>query len=495
MLALIDQRLAVGETDGWHYDDMPEDGQAWRDDPRRARPRRRRTDTTAAASPRSSASEQAALIQAVQDLAEDGEQWHELAGQARVEPVDALRLHRVLLPPLGVERDRLPGAGLPARLPQPRRRRARTLGGRRPDAIATRSRSPTASRRPAPSTHDRARATSDRFRERSDYAAIRARNESAWLIPNDGSRTDHRLRADMRRYADDDEVDLVVVGAGAGGGVLTQRLARAGWRVVCLDAGPFWDPDTDWVSDERGVAHAVLDRTAPDRRQRPGAARLEQLRPRRRRLDGALRRLHPALPPVGLPHLHRATASAPTGRSSYADLQPYYAAIEHELPVAGEDWPWGDPHRYPHHPHPVGGNGEIFLRGARAAGHRGAGRPGRDPQRPLRQPAALHLPRLLPAGLQGQRQGQPADHPHPRRARARRRDPPRQHGHPRRRRRPHRHGHRRRLPARRPRAPPAGPRRRRRAATPSRRRGCCCSRPPTAIPTASATTTTRSAAT
>ncbi|HTM85480.1 MAG TPA: GMC oxidoreductase, partial [Mycobacterium sp.] len=39
-----------------------------------------------------------------------------------------------------------------------------------------------------------------------------------------------------------------------------------------------------------------------------------------------------------------------------------------ELPVAGQDWPWGDPHSYPHHPHPVGGNGEIFLRGAKAAG-------------------------------------------------------------------------------------------------------------------------------
>ena len=34
----------------------------------------------------------------------------------------------------------------------------------------------------------------------------------------------------------------------------------------------------------------------------------------------------------------------------------------------GSDWPWGDPHRYPHRPHPVGGNGEIFLRGARTLG-------------------------------------------------------------------------------------------------------------------------------
>ena len=31
VLALIDARLAAGETDGWHYDDMPEDAQAWRD--------------------------------------------------------------------------------------------------------------------------------------------------------------------------------------------------------------------------------------------------------------------------------------------------------------------------------------------------------------------------------------------------------------------------------------------------------------------------------
>ena len=53
---------------------------------------------------------------------------------------------------------------------------------------------------------------------------------------------------------------------------------------------------------------------------------------------------------------------------SYADLLPYYQAIEEELPVAGEYWPWGDPHGYPHRPHPVGGNGEIFLRGARKLG-------------------------------------------------------------------------------------------------------------------------------
>jgi choline dehydrogenase-like flavoprotein len=52
----------------------------------------------------------------------------------------------------------------------------------------------------------------------------------------------------------------------------------------------------------------------------------------------------------------------------YRELKSFYEQIEQELPVAGQDWPWGDPHSYPHHPHPVGGNGEIVLRGAKAAG-------------------------------------------------------------------------------------------------------------------------------
>ena len=46
---------------------------------------------------------------------------------------------------------------------------------------------------------------------------VRDRNESAWLLPNDGTRTNHRLRADMHRFADTDEVDLVVVGSAPAG--------------------------------------------------------------------------------------------------------------------------------------------------------------------------------------------------------------------------------------------------------------------------------------
>jgi choline dehydrogenase-like flavoprotein len=52
----------------------------------------------------------------------------------------------------------------------------------------------------------------------------------------------------------------------------------------------------------------------------------------------------------------------------YWDVKPYYQQLEAELPVAGQFWPWGDPHRYPQTAHPTGGQGEIFLRGCQRLG-------------------------------------------------------------------------------------------------------------------------------
>jgi hypothetical protein len=78
-------------------------------------------------------------------------------------------------------------------------------------------------------------------------------NDSRWLL--DPKRRHVPQAASMRRYGDSEQIDLLVVGAGAGGSVLAQRLARKGWRIVILEAGPFWDPDRDWVSDEAGSHH------------------------------------------------------------------------------------------------------------------------------------------------------------------------------------------------------------------------------------------------
>jgi len=76
VLALIDTRLAVGETDGWHYDDLPEDAQAWR-------------DTLAALDDDAvvafgagfaelTLARQAQLIQVVQDAAAARERWQDM---------------------------------------------------------------------------------------------------------------------------------------------------------------------------------------------------------------------------------------------------------------------------------------------------------------------------------------------------------------------------------------------------------------------------------
>ncbi len=196
---------------------------------------------------------------------------------------------------------------------------------------------------------------------------VRSRNESAWLLPLDGSRTNHALRAQMRCFADDDEVDLLIVGAGAGGSTLAQRLARHGWRIAVLEAGPFWDPDRDWVSDEAGshplywTDPRVIDGTDPVPLGSNNSGR--GVGGSMTHFAGYVPRLHPSDF-----HTRSVDGVGADWPIEYEQLRPYYEQIEAELPVAGESWPWGDPHRYPHSPHPVGGNGEMFLRGALAIG-------------------------------------------------------------------------------------------------------------------------------
>jgi choline dehydrogenase-like flavoprotein len=201
----------------------------------------------------------------------------------------------------------------------------------------------------------------------ADPGAVRDRNASAWLLPNNGVRTNHRLRADMRRYQHDEEVDIVIVGAGAGGATLGQRLARAGWSVVILDAGPFWDPDSDWVSDERGSHRLYW--TEP--RQIGGSDPVPLGSNNSGRGVGGSMVHYAGYTPRFHPsdfHTYSHDGVGADWPIDYTDLRPYYEQIEAELPVAGQDWPWGDPHSYPQSPHPVSGNGLIALRGAEAMG-------------------------------------------------------------------------------------------------------------------------------
>jgi choline dehydrogenase-like flavoprotein len=197
-------------------------------------------------------------------------------------------------------------------------------------------------------------------------STVRSRNESAWLLPPRPG-INPVVRDGMRRFDPSDEVDVVIVGCGAGGSTLLQRLSRAGWSAVALDAGPFWDPERDWVSDEAGSHNLywneprVIDGDDPvplgsnNSGRGVGGSMIHYA--------GYTPRFHPSDF-----HTFSADGVGADWPMAYEELRPYYEDIEEELPVAGEDWPWGDPHGYPHSPHPVGGNGELFLRGAYAAG-------------------------------------------------------------------------------------------------------------------------------
>lgn len=74
VVALVDARLAAGETDGWRYEDMPEDGEAWR------RSLAALDQDAHAAHGRSFAQvtqqQQGPLLQAVFDAGQHGRRWH-----------------------------------------------------------------------------------------------------------------------------------------------------------------------------------------------------------------------------------------------------------------------------------------------------------------------------------------------------------------------------------------------------------------------------------
>jgi choline dehydrogenase-like flavoprotein len=171
----------------------------------------------------------------------------------------------------------------------------------------------------------------------------------------------------MRRYDPSETVDMVIVGAGAGGVTLAQRLARAGWRIVILERGPFWDPDRDWVSDEKGASPIYW----TDKRIIAGEDPVEMGKNNSgvgvggsmTHFAGYVPRFHPS--DFEVRTRDGVGADWPI---SYEHLKPSFERVERELPVAGQDWPWGDPHTYPHAPHPVSGAAAVAWRGAEDCG-------------------------------------------------------------------------------------------------------------------------------
>jgi len=176
--------------------------------------------------------------------------------------------------------------------------------------------------------------------------------------------------APMRHYAPDEEVDVVIVGVGSAGGVLLQRLARAGFRVVGIEAGPFWDTERDWVSDEAGSEQLYWNNLRITGGENPlvfgennsgqgvggGSVHWAAFAPR----------FHPSDFTV-----HTDTGLGADWPLSYWDLKPYYEQIEREMPVSGPPYfPWGDPHGYTYGPHPTSGAPNTLVEGCTRLGIR-----------------------------------------------------------------------------------------------------------------------------
>ncbi|MGI8690677.1 MAG: GMC family oxidoreductase [Thermomicrobiales bacterium] len=178
------------------------------------------------------------------------------------------------------------------------------------------------------------------------------------------------IEVPMRQYAPDDEVDYCIVGVGSAGGVLVQRLARAGFRVVGIEAGPFWDTERDWVSDEAGSHKLYWNELRVTGGENPVTLGANNSG---RGVGGGS--VHWAgFTPRFHPSDFRVYSEDGLGADwpiSYWDLKPYYEMLEREMPVAGPAYfPWGDPHGYSYGPHPMGGVGDVLLRGCTKLGIR-----------------------------------------------------------------------------------------------------------------------------
>lgn len=186
------------------------------------------------------------------------------------------------------------------------------------------------------------------------------------------------------KFKTTDEVDFVIVGSGAAGGVLAKELSTAGFRVVVLEQGAYVTPDqfshdeiTQWaefaLTNDTKRSPTTFRKTANDKAQPQqsvlygrcvggGTVHFTGNYWRFHEIDFIERSKRGAIPGTGF-------ADWPI---TYADLEPYYTKVEWEIGVSGLagaspfDPPRSKP--YPMPPLPVKSSGVLFERGARKLG-------------------------------------------------------------------------------------------------------------------------------
>ncbi|MCS7465016.1 GMC family oxidoreductase [Paenibacillus doosanensis] len=178
----------------------------------------------------------------------------------------------------------------------------------------------------------------------------------------------------MKRKYEGEVVDVVIVGAGAAGGVLAKELSEAGMSVVMLDAGPFLNPQKDFASDELSMQKLGWQDTrivtGEDPLQMGHNNSGKNVGGGTVHFTGVFLRFHDS---DFLAKTRDGVADDwPIG---YEDLAPYYDKIEKEIAVAGpRHFPWGNfhgPYPYPERDR-LSPNAFVFQKGCEQLGIRTA---------------------------------------------------------------------------------------------------------------------------
>jgi len=221
------------------------------------------------------------------------------------------------------------------------------------------------------------------------------------------------------------QVDAVVVGAGAGGGIVAKELAVAGLRVMLLDRGPSFTAsdfghDELFDSQERWNPHGLRFGPYPGEVQ---SFRPDSDKPSRvvtppdgdfsavaRCVGGGTRsyqalswRYHPGTFRLKTLYGVPAGSTVEDWPISYDDLEPYYEKAEYDLGVCGEPGPYG-PNRqkpYPMPPLPANREAEVLFPAARRLGWKPFAPPLAILSQPYRgRPACICCPYCLSYGCE-----------------------------------------------------------------------------------------------
>jgi len=171
----------------------------------------------------------------------------------------------------------------------------------------------------------------------------------------------------MQTYAQDEVVDAVVIGTGAGGAPLLGRLASAGLRVVALEAGRNWEPE-DYPSDEIAASgiYWLGERLSAGSTPNVFGANNSGMG-----VGGSTLHWGAFCPRADARDL-RLRSDGGAGEDwplSYADLVPYYEAIEAFIGVSGPaSYPWDAKRGYPLPPVARNAPAELFARACAATG-------------------------------------------------------------------------------------------------------------------------------